>query len=146
VEGTVVSPVLLVVDCRCFKKLRDCTSRFLQYADGAAVAPTVRFSETEETENDMHVTRYEEHLEQQRLGSLQVELRKKNAKNQGNNAVKTHVSHFPTLCIVHVVRLCNRLGNSILSQMVGIYCQTETKRRKQPGGVGCFLPFVSVWQ
>ncbi len=36
--------------------------------------------------------------------------------------------------IVHVTRLCDHLGNSILSQMAGIYCQTETKGRKLPGG------------
>jgi hypothetical protein len=101
-QGTVVSPVLVVVDCRCMELLKAAASRLLQYADGAEVAPAIRFSETEDTENDMSLARYEESLERQRLGTLQEELRKKNAKNQGNNAVKSHVSYVP-----HKIRTFN---------------------------------------
>jgi hypothetical protein len=90
-QGMVLSPVLIVVDCRCLELLKAATPRLLQYADGAGVVPAIRFSETEDTENDMNMARYEDSLERQRLGSLQEELRKKNTKNQGNNAVKTHV-------------------------------------------------------
>jgi hypothetical protein len=56
--------------------------------------------------------------------------KEKNKRKKIEN-IRVHVS----LAIVHVTRLCDRLGNSILSQMVGNYCQTETKQRKQRDGL-----------
>jgi hypothetical protein len=91
-RGTEISPVLVVVDCSCLAKLKEYTPRLLDYAEGGEVAPKFRWNETDETENDMNVAAYEERLERQRSGSLQEELRVKNAKRQGNDAVKTQVS------------------------------------------------------
>lgn len=88
--GKTISPVLQVVDCKCFNKLKENAHRLVEYAEGAMTEKISNFSETSESENGMTKQRQDERL--RRKLDIGDEIGRRNtAGTQGNNPVKTHV-------------------------------------------------------
>jgi hypothetical protein len=90
--GSVVQPVLVVVDGPCRELLKQHATSLLAYAAGASAKNFGNLLETSESENPMNDVRYEDELEAKQQRALGVNLGKRSAAACGNKPVPTQVS------------------------------------------------------